>query len=69
MFQNLSDSAPQKPKLLEQVRTAVRVRHYSLRTEQAYVQWIKRFILIPNRRHPLEMAEKEINEFLTRLAV
>jgi len=60
---------PGKPKLLEQVRNAIRTKHYSIRTEQAYVQWIRRFILYHNKRHPRDMAEKEINEFLTYLAV
>ena len=49
-----SDHTPHhhKPKLLDQVRAAVRVRHYSLRTEQAYIHWIKRFIFFHNKRHP-----------------
>lgn len=59
----------QRPKLLDQVRAAIRVRHYSLRTEEAYVQWIKRFILFHGKRHPLEMGEQEITQFLSALAV
>lgn len=59
----------QKPKLLPQVRDAMRTRHYSERTEQTYVQWIKRFILFHELRHPEKMAEGEINQFLTHLAV
>jgi integron integrase len=59
----------QKPKLLEQVRAAIRLRHYSLRTEEAYVQWIKRFIFFHDKRHPLDMGEKEITQFLSALAV
>lgn len=59
----------QKPRLLDQVRQAIRGRHYSPRTERAYVDWIKRFILFHKKRHPLEMAEKEISSFLTDLAV
>ena len=59
----------QKPKLLDQVRQAIRTRHYSIRTEEAYVQWIKRFILFHNKRHPEKMGELEINQFLTHLAV
>jgi len=58
-----------RPKLLAQVRNALRTRHYSYRTEQAYVQWIKRFILFHSKRHPLEMAESEIGQFVTDLAV
>jgi hypothetical protein len=54
---------------LEQVKAAIRVRHYSIRTEQAYVDWIRRFILFHNKRHPLEMGEREVAEFLTYLAV
>ena len=49
-----------KPKLLEQVRDAIRTWHYSDRTEKAYVQWIKRYILFHGKRHPAEMAEPEI---------
>ncbi len=59
----------QKPKLLDQVRAAIRAKHYSHRTEEAYVQWIKRFIFFHNKRHPAEMGEPEINQFLTHLAV
>ena len=58
-----------KPKLLERVRYAVRVRHLSRRTEQAYVNWIKSFILFHNRRHPEEMDEADVSQFLTYLAV
>lgn len=58
-----------QPKLLDQVRAAIRVRHYSLRTEEAYVSWIKRFIFFHEKRHPLEMGEKEITHFLSALAV
>jgi integron integrase len=57
-----------KPKLLDQVRNAIRLRHYSIRTEQVYVDWIKRFILFHNKRHPRDMAENEVTEFLTHLA-
>ncbi len=59
----------QKPKLLDQFRDTIRVRHYSIRTEQAYVQWVKRFILFHNKRHPKEMGRKEVEAFLTNLAV
>ena len=58
-----------KPRLLDQVRDALRLRHYSLRTEATYIQWIKRFILFHGKRHPLEMGEQEITVFLTHLAV
>ena len=58
-----------QPCLLDRVRQAIRARHYSLRTEEAYVGWIRRYILFHNKRHPLEMAESEINAFVTHLAV
>src|SRR5689334_18973515 len=58
-----------KPKLLDHVREVIRRKHYSIRTEQAYCDWIKRFILFHHKRHPSEMAEAEITEFLTDLAV
>jgi integron integrase len=58
----------QKPKLLDQVRQAIRTRHYSYRTEKAYVHWIKCFIFFHNKRHPAEMGEKEIAQFLSGLA-
>lgn len=57
-----------KPKLLDQVRDVIRRKHYSVRTEQAYCDWIKRFILFHRKRHPAEMAEAEITAFLTYLA-
>jgi integron integrase len=57
-----------KPKLLEQVRQAIRTRHYSQMTEKAYVHWIKRFIFFHNKRHPVDMAETEIAQFLSGLA-
>lgn len=57
------------PRLLDRVHDATRVRHYSLRTQQTYIQWIKRFIYFHNKRHPDEMGKKEIEAFLTHLAV
>jgi integron integrase len=57
------------PKLLDRVRWHLRVKHYSIRTEQAYVDWIRRYILFHQKRHPNEMGEKEITRFLTHLAV
>jgi integron integrase len=64
---NPAESSP-KPKLLGRVRDAIRTRHYSDRTEKAYVHWIKRFIFFHNKRHPNEMAEAEIARFLSNLA-
>jgi integron integrase len=58
-----------KPKLLDEVRTVMRLRHMSIRTEEAYVQWIKRFIVFHHKRHPQEMGESEIRGFLAYLAV
>jgi integron integrase len=57
-----------KPKLLDLVRDAIRLRHYSIRTEQVYINWIKRFILFHHKRHPTEMAEAEVRQFLSHLA-
>jgi len=58
-----------QPRLLDRVRSAIRVRHYSIRTEQAYTQWIKRYILFHGKRRPMEMARSEINLFLSHLAL
>ena len=56
-------------KLLDQVRDVIQTKHYSIRTEQAYVDWIRRYILFHNKRHPNEMGSREIETFLTHLAV
>jgi integron integrase len=58
-----------KPRLLDDVRNVLRVKHYSIRTEEAYTQWIKRFIYFHNKKHPADMGEAEISAFLTHLAV
>ena len=58
-----------KPKLLDQVRQLMRLRHYSLRTEEAYVSWIRRYILFNGKRHPRELDEKHVSQFLTDLAI
>jgi len=57
-----------RPKLLDQLRESLRSRHYSLRTEQIYCHWVRRYIHFHNIRHPAEMSEPEINAFLTHLA-
>jgi len=57
------------PKLLEQVRTVIRTRHYSLRTEQTYIQWIKQYIIFNSKRHPSDMGAEEVSAFLSYLAV
>lgn len=59
----------EQPKLLDRVRNAIRARHYSRRTEKAYVGWIRRFIFFHNKRHPAAMGSDEVNAFLTSLAV
>jgi integron integrase len=69
-FKACAQSLPTAPKrkLLDQVREAIRTRHYSDRTEKAYVHWIKRYIFFHNKRHPAEMGEAEIARFLSSLA-
>jgi len=58
-----------QPKLLDHVRAAIRLRHMSPRTEEAYVYWTKRYVLFHQKRHPREMGAEEIRQFLTHLAV
>lgn len=59
----------QPPKLLDQVRQRIRTKHYSIRTETTYVQWVRRFILFHGKRHPMEMGAAEVEAYLTHLAV
>ena len=68
MLQAQSTLAP-GPRLSDQVRDAIRRKHYSYRTEKTYLHWIRRFIYFHKKRHPREMAEAEVAEFLTHLAV
>src|SRR5262249_22850709 len=63
------DSVTEPPKLLDRVRHKIRLRHYSLRTEQAYLDWIKRFILFHGKRHPETLGAPDVEAFLTHLAV
>jgi len=63
------DTSATRPRLLDHVRTVLRARHYSRRTEKAYVAWIRRFILFHGKRHPAEMGVPEIEQFLAHLAV
>ncbi len=56
-------------KLIDQVRVVIRKKHYSYRTEQAYVEWIKRFIYFNDKRHPKDISEKEIARFISHLAI
>lgn len=71
----LASTPPKSPppgqgkKLLDQVRDSLRVKHYSARTEQTYIEWIKRYILFHDKRHPAHMGGKEIEAFITHLAV
>ena len=67
-FSAVVNAVSPKPRLLDQVRQAIRTRHYSVKTEAAYVGWIKRFIFFHNKRHPAEMSEAEIAAFLSSLA-
>jgi integron integrase len=64
-----SGTSKSKPRLLDRVRDAVRARHYSRRTEKAYVAWIRRYIVFHGKRHPADMGAAEITRFLTSLAV
>lgn len=69
----VSDAPPpvsigQAPRLLDQVRAGCRERHYSPRTEHAYIGWIRRFILFHRKRHPRDMGEAEVTAFLSALA-
>ena len=64
-----SPAATQPPKLLNRMRDHLRTRHYSIRTETAYVDWARRFILFHGKRHPQEMGAPEVEAFLTHLAV
>jgi integron integrase len=57
------------PRLLDRMRLTLRTRHYSPRTEKAYVAWVRRFVLFHGKRHPLEMGRREVEQFLTHLAV
>ncbi len=60
-------SIKRNPKLLKLVRMMLRAKHYSINTEESYINWIKRFILFNNKKHPIDMGEKEINRFLTTI--
>ncbi|MGK2913280.1 MAG: phage integrase N-terminal SAM-like domain-containing protein [Porticoccaceae bacterium] len=64
----MSDTPP-TPKLLDQVRDRIRVKHYSIRTETQYVQWLRRFILFHGKRYPRNMGTTEVEASLTNLAV
>jgi len=63
------DTMEPRTKLLDQMRNVIRLKHMSLRTEEAYVSWVKRFILFHDKRHPADMGADDIRAFLTHLAV
>lgn len=65
----ITSNQTQPPKLLDQVAAKMRVNHYSIRTEKSYIDWIKRYILHFNKRHPKDMGAAEVEAFLTHLAV
>jgi integron integrase len=58
----------QAPRLLDQVRARIRFKHYSIRTEQAYIDWIRRFIKFNRNRHPVDLSSRDVEQFLTHLA-
>lgn len=60
---------PAGPRLLDRVREIIRIKHYSIRTEQAYVQWIRRYIIFHGRKHPTSLGSEELTAFLSDLAV
>lgn len=64
----MAREAQRQPRLLDQVRERCRVKHYSLRTEQSYIHWIRRYILFHDKRHPRAMGAAEVEAFLTDLA-
>jgi len=64
-----TEPAKAPPRLLDRAREVLRVKHYALRTEECYVQWMRRYILYHNKRHPLDLGPRHIEQFLTHLAV
>ncbi len=65
----MENKAVKGKKLLDQVRDKIRLRHYSIRTEKTYIDWIKRYIYFHGKKHPKEMGVLEIEEFLMDLAI
>ena len=68
MQHDANTDAAKPPRLLEQLRDAIQRRHYSSRTEETYVHWVKRFIYFSGRRHPRELGAPEVTAFLNYLA-
>jgi hypothetical protein len=64
----IGQNSARPPRLLDRVRAGLRARHYSPRTEKAYVGWIRRFILFHSKRHPDEMSSVEVGAYLSNLA-
>ena len=64
-----ASATPAVPRLMERLRQEVRVKHYSICTEQAYMDWVRRFIVFHGKRHPSELGAAEVASFLTHLAV
>lgn len=64
-----SNTMTTQPRLLDQVRAKIRLKHYSIRTEQAYVDWVRRFIVFHQKKHPNDMGSAEVEQFLSHLAV
>ena len=58
-----------KPKLLDQMKNVMRIKHYSLQTEKSYIQWVRRYIYFHNKRHPEEMGALDVQKYLSYLAV
>ncbi len=62
-------SVPRPPRLLDQLRERIGLKHYRLRTERAYARWVKRYIYFHGKRHPVELRKEEVTALLTWLAV
>jgi len=60
---------PSEPKLLDQLRGRLGVKHHSIRTEQSYVDWVRRFVLFHDKRHPRDLGPSEVEAFVRDLAV
>jgi site-specific recombinase XerD len=69
LAKNITGSASKQPRLFDQMKAVARMRHLSLRTERAYLDWIKRYNFFHQKRHPAEMSEEEIRAFISHLAV
>ena len=68
-MESLMSQMTTEPRLLDQVRQLIRIRHYSIRTEETYVQWIRRYIVFHGKRHPKDMGSEELTQFLSDLAI